>query len=52
MCSCFLKALKCANTPQIHANWDKSKNDDGMIGSFLQSQFTPNQDESGQRRFV
>ena len=51
LCSCFLKALKCPNTPQIHANWGKSKNEDEMIENFSMSQFTPNQGELGQHRF-
>ena len=51
MCSYFLKDLKCPNTPQIYANWDKSKNDDGTIGNFALSQFTLNQCEFGQHRF-
>ena len=43
MCFCFLEALKCPNTTQIHANQDKSKNNDGMIRNFSLSQFTANQ---------
>ena len=51
LCSCFLKALKCPNTPQINANWDKSKNEDGMIENFSMSQFTLNRGELGQHKF-
>ena len=48
---CFLKALKCPNTPRIHVNWDKSENDDGMIRNISLSQFTLNRDELGQLSF-
>ena len=52
LCSCFLKAFKCPNTSQIHANRDKSKNEDGMIENFSMSQFTLNQGELGQQVFL